>query len=238
MASHPGWPLPRLAGWHDPFAAPAERFLLGQQVGSIASQRRASAPVTSGLLEDECISPYPVCAWAGTTPTGSPATRCRTPPSDRPPRRPSDDTSWEPAAIRGDSALAPRAPRPPGQGWVARRPPVPKGRHDNHRPEPWPCYAPGSRRGGTTPAAAAMAVLHRQMPGRPPARSWAANAARHWPSRRSHHTHTLAPLPDSSAVSHAFMIHPPGPCRRATGRVRRRPPQSRRSPSSELSRSG
>jgi hypothetical protein len=51
--------LPRLAGWHDPFAAPAERFLLGQQVGSIASQRRASAPVTSGLLEDECISPCP-----------------------------------------------------------------------------------------------------------------------------------------------------------------------------------
>jgi hypothetical protein len=160
--------LPRLAGWYDPFAAPAERFLLGQQVGSIASQRRASAPVTSGLLEDECISPCPVCAWAGTTPVGSPATPCRTPPSDRPPRRASDDKSWEPAAIRGDSALAPRAPRPPGQGWVARRPPVPKGRHDNHRPEPWPCYAPGSRRGGTTPAAAAMAALYRQMPGRAP----------------------------------------------------------------------
>jgi hypothetical protein len=110
----------------------------------------------------------PVCAWAGTTPTGSPARRCRTPPSDRPPRRASDDKSGEPAAIRGDSALAPRAPGPPGQGRVARRPPVPKGRHDNHRPEPWPCYAPGSRRGGTTPAAAAMAALHRQMPGPAP----------------------------------------------------------------------
>jgi hypothetical protein len=54
--------------------------------------------------------------------------------------------SWEPAITRGDSALAPRAPRPPGQGWVTRRPPVPKGRHDNHRPAPCSCYGRARRR--------------------------------------------------------------------------------------------
>jgi hypothetical protein len=33
-------------------------------------------------------------------------------------------------------------PRPPGQGWVARRPPVPKGHHDSHRPAACCCYTP------------------------------------------------------------------------------------------------
>jgi hypothetical protein len=156
-----------------------------------------------------------VCAWAGTTPTGSPATRCRTPPSDRPPRRPSDDKSREPAAIRGDSALAPRAPRPPGQGRVARRPPVPKGRHDNHRPEPWPCYAPGSRRGGHhtsrqpgwLPYTARCPAGPRPGPGQP-TRPGSGTAG------EPHRLDTLAPLPGSIAVRHVFMIHPPGPCRR------------------------
>ena len=60
----------------------------------------------------------PVRAWAGTTPTGSPARRCRTPSSDWPRRRASHNKSWEPAATRGDSALALRAPRPPDKfGW-------------------------------------------------------------------------------------------------------------------------
>ncbi len=96
----------------------------------------------SGLREDSAPTLAPVRAWAGTTPTGSPARRCRTPSSDWPRRRASHSKSWEPAATRGDSALALRAPRPPGQGWVARRPPVPKGRLDNHRPAPCSCYTP------------------------------------------------------------------------------------------------
>jgi hypothetical protein len=56
--------------------------------------------------------------------------------------RASHHKSWEPAATRGDSALARRAPqatrtRPGGQTAT-----VPKGRHDNHRPAPCCCYTP------------------------------------------------------------------------------------------------
>ena len=119
------------------------------------------SPVTSGLREDECTSLPPVCvrpvphrpaARRGVAGHRQVTGRAAARPHNRP---------WEPAATRGDSALALRAPRPPGQGWVARRPPVPKGRLDNHRRAPYSCYTPARPCGAHGPVPR-PGMTHRQ----------------------------------------------------------------------------
>jgi hypothetical protein len=151
------------------------------------------------------------------------------------------ETPWRHMTSRGllpPLALAPRGPRPPGQSWVARRPPAPKGRHDNHRPAPCSCYTPAPPRGAHGPVRR-PGMTHRQnaysdaRPGpRPAPGSQRGRAAAEpvIPNRMG----TLTPLAESIAASHASMIHPPGPCRRhgRGGNGRRGP---RRSPSSEPS---
>jgi hypothetical protein len=87
----------------------------------------------------------------------------------------------------------------------------PKGRHNSHQPEPCPLL---HARLTAWPTAhrpmAAMAALHRQMPGRArrpaPGQPPRPGSGRAGDFRRMD---TLTPLPDSRAVSHAFMIHPP-----------------------------
>ena len=56
--------------------------------------------------------------------------------------RASPNKSWEPAATRGDSALALRAPQATRTRPGSQTATVPKGRHDNHRPAPRCCYTP------------------------------------------------------------------------------------------------
>jgi hypothetical protein len=86
--------------------------------------------------------PFPRCARAGTTPAGSPARGGRTPSSDWPRRRASHKGRGSPRPPGGTVHWRCGLPRPPGQGWVARRPSVPKGRLDNHRWAPCCCYTP------------------------------------------------------------------------------------------------
>jgi hypothetical protein len=141
----------------------------------------------------------------------------------------------QPTPVPGRGHQAGKTPRPATAGSGTMCPPKAVTTATNRNPVP--CYAPGSRRGrlhtGRQPGwlhytARCPAGPAGPLPGSQRGRA----AAEPVISRRMD---TLTPLPDSSAVRHAFMIHPPGPCRRRRGRARRRPPEPRRSPTSGLS---
>ncbi len=79
----------------------------------------------------------PVCARG-------PARRCRTPSSDWPCRRASHKGRGSPRTPGGTVHWRCGLPGHPDKVWVARRPPVPKGRLDNHRRAPCSCYTPAA----------------------------------------------------------------------------------------------
>jgi hypothetical protein len=109
-------PRVRQIGGHARYSrrrCPSRSVRAGAWILTGLPQRRGRPPRRSPQAFGRMSAPAlpPACARAGTTPGGSRARGCRTPSIDWPRRRASHNRPWEPAATRGDSALAPRAPQ-------------------------------------------------------------------------------------------------------------------------------
>jgi hypothetical protein len=131
------------------------QFVCGQVTEAAAAPSSDGGGPSLRPSEDERTSPCPVRAWAGAAPAGRPAPRGRTPPRDQPrlPRVPSQVVGAR-GHQGGQCTGGAGSPGHPDKAWVARRPPVPQGRHDNHRPAPCSCYPPAPPRWCSRPCPA------------------------------------------------------------------------------------
>jgi len=103
----------------------------------------AASPVTSGLREDECTGPSPVCARGRyhTRPAARRGVAGHRQVTGRAAARPVEAVGAR-GHHGGQYTGAAGSPGHPDKVWVARRPSVPKGRLDNHRRAPRSCYTP------------------------------------------------------------------------------------------------